>query len=463
MSKKDLQDVLPPTVDSDEETVSDVDSDAEPEDERMIVAAVEEEVLGVSDKDNKMTDLEERTKAILERASQSKNPKVNAMYARWQKKWFDFVKKNKVDDIFNDLNMVAFFDELLNYQPSTLWVAYSCINSWYKLNHNLNLNTWGRLREYLKNRTKDCIANKAATFSNEEIDKAVLMYFSSGDERDLLKSVTILLAYYGLLRMADLMKIKAKDVMYNKKERCYQVVFNYKRKRRNTGLTYLIPACYNVIMERYISQLRETKCKGKNVRFLRNYNIKAHARLQNAGKTNMGKFAKETAKDLNLEEAKYSNHSWHRSGATNLADSGCSRTNLKRHGQWQSDAVAEGYIANSRPLRLEKMNMLKPDRLKKEDKEKERKLEAENLLNALGVARKPSTQVMEIFMEKPEKVELLPDKILSQLEVDSSDEEPKKKKAKVGVAKEDVADLHAKAGGPIYSNCHVTINYVGQK
>ena len=42
-------------------------------------------------------------------------------------------------------------------------------------------------------------------------------------------------------------------------------------------------------------------------------------------------------------------------------------------------------------------------------------------------------------------------------------EEPKKKKAKVGVAKEDVADLRAKAGGPMYSNCHVTINYVGQK
>ena len=92
--------------------------------------------------------------------------------------------------------------------------------------------------------------------------------------------------------------------------------------------------------------------------------------------------------------------------------------------------MAEGYIANSRPLRLEKMNMLKPDRLKKEDKEKERKLEAENLLNALDVARKPSTQVMEIFMEKPEQVELLPDRILSQLEVDSSDEEPKKKRLK---------------------------------
>ena len=61
-----------------------VDSDAELEDEREIVTAVEEEVLCVSDKENKMTDLEACTKAILERACQSKNPKVNDMYARWQ-------------------------------------------------------------------------------------------------------------------------------------------------------------------------------------------------------------------------------------------------------------------------------------------------------------------------------------------------------------------------------------------
>ena len=86
MSKKNLQDVLPPMEDSDEDTVTDLDSDAEPEYQKDILAAVEEEALCVSDKDNKMMDLKERTKAILERACQSKNPKVNELYVRWQKK-----------------------------------------------------------------------------------------------------------------------------------------------------------------------------------------------------------------------------------------------------------------------------------------------------------------------------------------------------------------------------------------
>ena len=65
------------------------------------------------------------------------------------------MKKHKVTYINDDLAMIVFFNKLINYQPSTLWVVYSCINSYYKMHHKLNLNTWGRLREYLKNRTKD--------------------------------------------------------------------------------------------------------------------------------------------------------------------------------------------------------------------------------------------------------------------------------------------------------------------
>ena len=87
------------------------------------------------------------------------------------------MQRNGVTDVNDDLALIAFFEELQNYQPSTLWVIYSCINAHYKMKHKINLNTWTRLREYLKNKTKDYIANKAATFGNDEIDKAILMYF----------------------------------------------------------------------------------------------------------------------------------------------------------------------------------------------------------------------------------------------------------------------------------------------
>ena len=46
-------------------------------------------------------------------------------------------------------------------------------------------------------------------------------------------------------------------------------------------------------------------------------------------------------------------------------------TDLERHGQWKSDSIAEGYIANSRPLRLHKMNLLQPKAKRREKEEPE--------------------------------------------------------------------------------------------
>ena len=56
----------------------------------------------------------------------------------------------------------------------------------------------------------------------------------------------------------------------------------------------------------------------------------------------------------------YTSHTWRHSAATNLADAGVSFINLKRHGQWISDSVVEGYIANSKPLRDERLHCLMP-------------------------------------------------------------------------------------------------------
>ena len=44
-----------------------------------------------------------------------------------------------------------------------------------------------------------------------------------------------------------------------------------------------------------------------------------------------------------------------------MAESGVSLINLKRHGQWVSDSVKEGHIANSRPLCQEQLCCLLPE------------------------------------------------------------------------------------------------------
>ena len=82
--------------------------------------------------------------------------------------------------------------------------------------------------------------------------------------------------------------------------------------------------------------------------------------MQNTGKNNVNLAHQALCKILKKSNKGYSSHCWRRSAATNLADAGVSLINLKRHGQWQSDRVVEGYIANSLPLRQERLNCLLP-------------------------------------------------------------------------------------------------------
>ena len=44
--------------------------------------------------------------------------------------------------------------------------------------------------------------------------------------------------------------------------------------------------------------------------------------------------------------------------------------NLERHGQWVSDSVVEGYIADPKPLRQERLHCLLPTENAKEEKKK---------------------------------------------------------------------------------------------
>ena len=88
-----------------------------------------------------------------------------------------------------------------------------------------------------------------------------------------------MLSYYGLMRGADVMKIQKKDVNFNKRENCWEVTFNYVRKRVNPGFSYLIPMMYNDYMDKYYSQVIDIpEDKWKNPlnppRFIRNWNMK---------------------------------------------------------------------------------------------------------------------------------------------------------------------------------------------
>lgn len=93
--------------------------------------------------------------------------------------------------------------------------------------------------------------------------------------------------------------------------------------------------------------LRSAVNEASNLPFFLNY-VRGKCTKQCVGINKLGDVPKQIAIYLGLPEATaYTGHCFRRSSATILVDAGGDLLDLKRHGGWQSSAVAEGYVDNS--------------------------------------------------------------------------------------------------------------------
>lgn len=174
---------------------------------------------------------------------------------------------------------------------------------------------------------------------------------------DTLCGVTAAILYYGLLRCCDALEVLVEDVDIEPSGKA-TVQFNHSRKRINNGFCFWIPEVYQDLFDRYLLELK--KEVDDKTRFLKNYNKRAKARIQNCGRNTVNNCVRKCCCILKVPLEDFTSHAFRRSAATNLADAGVTLTNLKRHGQWKSPSAAEGYIANSLPLRREREQKLLP-------------------------------------------------------------------------------------------------------
>ena len=309
--------------------------------------------------------MEEEMKKILDKMQ---NGRVKKMYERYQNLWHDYIKKERVSvgQEYNDVKLVGFFQQISKkYAPSTLWVIYSCLNSYFINMKGVNLKALPRLTKFLKNVTHTYVSKKSKVFSPKQIHQVLSYCQDSLDPKDTLMGVTVSLMYYGLLRCVDVLNLKCSDVEMTVSDRV-EVSFNHARKRKNDGFTFYIPKIYSKLYIRYFKELRQSGTK-RDTRFLKNYNTKAKTRTINTGKTMVSGFIQNMCMICGISNSEgYTTHALRRSAATNLADAGVSLVNLKRHGQWKSDSVAESYIANSKPLREEREQLLMPSFLRQD-------------------------------------------------------------------------------------------------
>ena len=303
--------------------------------------------------------METEMKEILDKMQ---NSQVKKMYTRYQNLWHKYIKEEgvSVENEYNDVKLVGFFQKISRkYAPSTLWVIYSCLNSYFINMKGENLKNLPRLTKYLKNVTHTYVSKKSKVFSPKQIHRVLIHCQDSQDPKETLMGVTVSLMYYGLLRCVDVLNVRMCDVEMTVSD-SVEVSFKHARKRRNEGFTFYVPKIYSKLFIRYFKELRRSGAP-KNDRFLKNYNTKAQTRTVYTGRNMVGSFVKAMCVICGIPNSEgYTTHALRRSAATNLADAGVSLVNLKRHGQWKSDSVAESYIANSEPLRKEREQMLMP-------------------------------------------------------------------------------------------------------
>ena len=123
---------------------------------------------------------------------------------------------------------------------------------------------------------------------------------------------------------------------------------------------YNIPSTFFSMFKRYMGQICMNMVRSGKVHFLKNWNDKGNRCIQNTGKYSVNKLDKVAYKILKCPPTGYTSHTWRQSATTNLADADISFINLKHHGQWISDSVVEGYIANSRPPKIKRLHCLMP-------------------------------------------------------------------------------------------------------
>ena len=129
---------------------------------------------------------------------------------------------------------------------------------------------------------------------------------------------------------------------------------------KKSGVCILCPQQVFPIFSRYMEEICQDTVAAGNVQFLKNWNKIGKRWVQNTFKNMVNILQVAACRILVKSNKGYSSHCWRRSAPTNLTDAGVSFINLKRHEQWASNRVVEGFIANSLSLRLERHNCLLP-------------------------------------------------------------------------------------------------------
>lgn len=170
-----------------------------------------------------------------------------------------------------------------------------------------------------------------------------------------MKKVVAIMGIAGACRKDELCKITINDITDKGNFVLVKIPDSKNHQQRSFSIVDNENFRCLELFRKYVS-LRPRNAENRRF-FLRFYNGKCFN--QPVGRNIFAKIPSEIAKYLNLPNAgKYTGHSFRRTSATLLANSGADVLQLKRAGGWKSSTVAESYVAESVANKIEVANKI---------------------------------------------------------------------------------------------------------
>lgn len=124
-----------------------------------------------SDNENELLCTPPELKQIADTTIQNLLPeKSQEKYKTVYKDFIDWCDNKKVK-CFTENVLLAYFNKLSNkYKASSLWTFYSMLRSTLNINKGINIESYSKVRAFLKRQSEKHIAKKAKTFTSEQLN-----------------------------------------------------------------------------------------------------------------------------------------------------------------------------------------------------------------------------------------------------------------------------------------------------
>lgn len=278
-------------------------------------------------------------------------------YIDWVERFDNFCASDEQKGQSLSQNVLDFAESYheIGHCTSTLWSSMSPIKRYLKMKFNFNIDSEvPTLQSLFKNWEKEETVTKSAVFTRKHLES--FLTSAPSDEKYLPIKVAAVVSTFGLLRTQEQADFRFDDLSKEGNIYVGQVARRKGKGPKQIASFFIQGEVFVKTIDEYVSKFsdQQKQLASCENRLLRKFNVQNQPTAQVIGKNTIGQYPRKIADYLKLSNAEeYTGHAFRRTGATLLANSGVQMLTLKMAGGWNSDKIAQSYIAESDVPKME--------------------------------------------------------------------------------------------------------------